>query len=108
MAIFPGTMMDDMLMGTMDDDVLWGGMGNDELSGGPGNDRLSGGPGADTLDGGPGKDIASYTDSSAGVNIDLSFVFGEDQDVLRGVFGGHAEGDILTGIEVIWGSRFAD
>ena len=111
MAIYRGDMMDDlndMLMGGMDDDILWGGMGDDELSGGAGNDRLIGGPGADTLDGGPGKDIASYTDSSAGVNIDLSFVFGEDQDVLRGVFGGHAEGDILTGIEVIWGSRFAD
>ena len=108
MAIFSGTMMDDILMGTMDDDVLWGGMGDDRLSGGAGDDRLIGGPGADALNGGPGMDIASYTMSPAGVNIDYSFIFGQDVDTKPRVFGGDAEGDELTSIEVIWGSAFAD
>ena len=109
MAIFSGTMMDDILMGTMDDDVLWGGMGDDDLSGGAGNDRLEGGPGADDLDGGPGTmDVASYRSSDAGVKVDLSDSFVEDDDDPGPVFGGHADGDTLRGIEGLWGSDFSD
>ena len=109
MAIFSGTMMDDILMGTMDDDVLWGGMGDDDLSGGAGNDRLEGGPGADDLDGGPGTmDVASYRNSDAGVKVDLSDSFVEDDDDPGPVFGGHADGDTLRGIEGLWGSDFSD
>ena len=100
MAIFSGTMMDDLLMGMEDDDVLWGGMGDDMLSGGDGDDRLIGGPGADVLDGGMGHDIASYVDSLQGVQVDLSGGMAS--------MGGDAEGDSLTGIEELWGSRFAD
>ena len=107
MAIFSGTMMDDVLRGGMEDDVLWGGMGDDELSGGGGNDRLIGGPGADMLNGGPGMDIASYTDSPMGVHIDMStpFANAEEREPIRG---GDAEGDTLGSIEIIWGSAFAD
>ena len=109
MAIFSGTMMNDILVGTIEDDVLWGGMGDDDLSGGGGNDRLEGGPGADNLDGGPGTmDVASYRNSDDGVKVDLSDSFVEDDDDPGPVFGGHAEGDSLRGIEGLWGSDFSD
>ncbi len=115
MAIFPGTPGDDVLRGTDDDDVLWGGGGDDELYGLAGNDRLEGGPGADTLDGGdhgePSTadlttwrdniwgDTAIYKTSDAGVTINLATAVAQ---------GGHAEGDVLTGIESIRGSDLAD
>ena len=109
MAIFPGTMMDDLLRGTPDADVLWGGMGDDTLEGGAGNDRLVGGPGGDKLNGGSGNmDIASYTMSPSGVRVDLSTSFTDTLDQRPAVRGGDAEGDSLTGIEVLWGSAFGD
>ena len=108
MAIFSGSMMDDMLMGGMDDDILWGGMGDDDLRGGAGNDRLIGGPGADTLNGGPGMDIASYTDSPSGVHVDMRTDFVDRDDDREPIRGGDAEGDMLASIEVIWGSDFGD
>ena len=109
MAIFSGTMMDDLLMGMMDDDVLWGGMGDDTLQGGDGNDRLIGGPGGDKLDGGPGDmDIASYTQSPSGVHVALSTSFTGNVDERPAIRGGDAEGDALTGIEFLWGSAFGD
>ena len=107
MANFFGDMYDNVLMGGPGDDVLWGGMGDDELSGGAGNDRLIGGPGADALNGGPGMDVASYTDSTRGVRVDLGTSFGSGGDDAP-VRGGDAEGDSLTSIESIWGSSFAD
>lgn len=109
MAIFSGTYMDDLLMGGPDADVLWGGMGDDTLEGGAGNDRLVGGPGGDKLNGGPGNmDIASYTMSPSGVHVDLSTSFTNNIDQRPAVRGGDAEGDSLTGIEVLWGSAFGD
>lgn len=108
MAIFSGTMMDDILRGTMEDDVLWGGMGDDDLQGRGGNDRLIGGPGADTLNGGPGMDIASYTDSPRGVHVDMSTTFVDTEDMKAPIRGGDAEGDALSSIEIIWGSDFSD
>ena len=108
MAIYGGTYMDDLLVGMSGDDILWGGMGDDTLQGGAGDDRLRGGPGADVINGGPGMDIADYADSMAGVNIDLSSAFVLDEDLKPRVFGGDAEGDTLTSVEIIWGSAFAD
>ena len=118
MADFLGTPMDDMLRGTpyddmltgMDgDDVLSGWGGDDDIQGGAGNDRLIGGPGADMLNGGPGSmDIASYTGSPGGVRVDLATSFTDTTDERPAVRGGHAEGDSLTSIEVIWGSAFGD
>ena len=108
MAIFSGTMMDDILTGTAEDDVLWGGMGDDDLQGGGGNDRLIGGPGGDSLNGGPGMDIASYTDSAGGVRVDLATSFTGNVDDRAAVRGGDAEGDSLTSIESLWGSAFGD
>ena len=90
----------DTLNGGTGADYLWGGKGDDVLMGGAGNnDYLEGGVGADVLDGGDGFDWAGYELSDAGVTIDLAT--GTAQ-------GGHAEGDTLTGIELILGSSYAD
>ena len=107
MAIFPGTMLDDVLSGTPEDDVLWGGLGNDSLRGLGGDDRLIGGPGADSLNGGSGVDTASYTQSPSAVHIDLSTRFA-DADARDPIRGGDADGDTLSSIENIWGSEFSD
>ena len=78
-----------------------------------GNDTMRGGSGADTLDGGghayashtpwmytqEGGDTVDYGASSAAVDIDLTR---ETQS------GGHAEGDVLIGVENVIGSAHAD
>ena len=55
--------------------------------------------GADVIDGGAGIDTASYVGSSARVNLNLA---------TGAAWGGHATGDILTGIENLTGSAYAD
>lgn len=105
-----GSGYNDTLAGGEDANTLWGQGGNDELRGNGGNDTLAGqagsdtltgGLGADYLDGGDGADWASYTDSSAGVTIDLS------SGKVAGT-GGTAQGDTLVSIENIYGSTLAD
>ena len=98
MPTLGGTHGDDVLAGKEGNDVLWGGSGNDELMGRAGDDRLEGGPGADLLDGGPGTDIADYVKSPEGVQVRLDGTGRE----------GDAEGDVLTGIENVWGSAYDD
>ena len=80
-------------------EFLWGSSHADHLTGNDLNNILIGGAGADTLDGGVGNDAAGYWGSDAGVAINLAT--GETK-------GGHAEGDVLTGIARIFGSRYAD
>ncbi|MFD2175825.1 beta strand repeat-containing protein [Rhodobacter lacus] len=94
-----GSAYGDALKGNDLANFLSGGAGNDTLSGGGGNDQLLGGLGADVLDGGSGTDIASYAASAGGVSVDLSSGIG---------IGGDAEGDILSGIETLIGSAYAD
>ena len=83
------------LVGTEENDFfpphrLTGGSGNDELDGKGGGDWLEGGAGADTLIGGGSNwDMASYQFSDTGVEVRL------DDGTARG---GHAEGDIFTGM----------
>ena len=72
---------------------------NDTLTGDAAGNVLEGGAGADTLDGGDGTDTASYASSNAAITIDLSA--GTNT-------GGHAAGDILTSIENLLGSSYAD
>ena len=108
MAIFPGTMYDDILVGGPGDDIIWGGRGDDELSGGEGDDRLIGGPGADVLDGGPGNNTAGYAGSRGGVHVDLSASFSGPDDANAPVRGADAAGDSLTNIQNVWGSMFGD
>ena len=69
------------------------------ITGNAGNNLLAGLGGADSLIGGAGIDTASYTASSAGVDVSLATGLGHDGD---------AEGDTLTGIENLTGSAFDD
>jgi Ca2+-binding RTX toxin-like protein len=86
------------------DDFLFGNGGANHLQGGAGNDTLAGEgtgeqTGGDTLDGGLGNDRALYTLSGSGITINLS---------TGAASGGQAEGDVLTSIEEIEGSNYAD
>ena len=96
------------VMGSGYGDVLGGDNGSNRLSGGDGNDRLSGrggddvlegGAGADRLDGGLGVDTVSYSGSDEAVTVHLETDKGGE---------GHAEGDVITGIENIVGSGYGD
>ncbi|MCY4505844.1 MAG: calcium-binding protein, partial [Acidobacteria bacterium] len=78
---------------------IWGSSHADRLTGNAEFNRFVGGGGADTINGGGGIDDAFYSPSDAGVTINLAT--GE-------AHGGPAEGDTLTGIEWIFGSRHAD
>ncbi len=103
---------DDLLRGGAGADGLYGGSGADNLDGGDDNDTLRGGAGADIMSGGGGIDLASYSDSTAAVIIDLSQVdFNYGQGTGDGAVTGHggdAEGDRLFTIENLQGSAFAD
>jgi Ca2+-binding RTX toxin-like protein len=94
-----GTLFDDILGGDIGDNLLVGLAGNDRISGDDGNDRIIGGKGADTLDGGTGIDWAEYSGSSAGVTVNLLTGIGT---------GGDAEGDRLSTIENLRGSKHSD
>ena len=106
----------DLLMGGLGNDWLLGGAGNDELYGDEGDDRLSGGVGDDLLVGGAGADIilggdgadtlsyltyhpAAGDPAGRGVEVDLELGLG---------FTGDAEGDVISGIEVLEGSVYGD
>jgi VCBS repeat-containing protein len=94
-----GTLFDDTLGGDIGNNLLVGLAGNDSISGDDGSDRIIGGQGADTIDGGAGIDWAEYSGSSAGVTVNLLTGIGTRND---------AEGDRLTTIENLRGSRHSD
>ncbi|CAM5285871.1 hypothetical protein FALB51S_00430 [Frigidibacter albus] len=98
-----GTTQADTLNGRDHGDVMFGREGNDTLIGNGGDDVLTGGAGADILTGGAGVDRASYAESSQGVAIDLRSTLGQ-----IGISGGEEVGDVLTGIEDIFGSGYND
>lgn len=87
------------LEGGAGNDTLTGRAGNDTLTGGAGDDRLDGGAGADLLTGGGGYDWASYASAGAAIRLDLATP-AQNQ--------GDAVGDVLTEIEAVEGSAFAD
>jgi Ca2+-binding RTX toxin-like protein len=95
-----GATGNDVLSGGDGNDVLVGLAGNDTLDGGNGDDVLRGGTGDDALIGGAGSDTASYSDSTAGVTVNLSLA-GAQNTVGAG-------SDTLSGIENLTGSAFAD
>src|SRR5687768_7321980 len=80
-------------------DTIFGFGGNDDIFGLGGNDLILGGLGADDINGGSGTDTASYSDSAAGVTVNLGAGTGG---------GGTAEGDTLTSIENVMGSSHDD
>ena len=89
----------DTLYGGVGHDALIGGDGADTLEGGAGDDSLLGRDGADMLDGGDGTDWAIYHDSKSGVDVSLATGTGA---------GGYAEGDKLSNVENLGGSKFGD
>lgn len=97
--IIVGTGGNDTLDGGANNDRLIGGLGADDLRGGIGNDVLMGRAGADMLDGGDGFDTADYRHSKTGIILDMLQPAGT---------GGDANGDVLTSIEKIVGSRRGD
>ncbi|MFN7643332.1 MAG: beta strand repeat-containing protein, partial [Burkholderiales bacterium] len=89
------------LIGSSAADVFRGTSGMNVLTGGAGDDTLDGRGGADAIDGGDGIDTASYQSSSFGVQVDLAS--GASQ-----ASAGDASGDLLIGIENLFGSELAD
>lgn len=89
----------DSLYGELDNDVLVGGAGNDALLGDAGDDLLEGGVGADTISGDAGADTADYRNSNAGVSVNIGN---------NTASGGHAQGDVISGLENVIGSALND
>ncbi|WP_374375510.1 Hint domain-containing protein [Tabrizicola sp.] len=89
----------DALAGGDGNDFLLGEDGADVLDGGAGDDTLRGGAGADSLNGGSGMDFVDYSDSNAGVSVNLS---------TNSFSGGYAAGDSGAGVDGIIGSAFND
>jgi Ca2+-binding RTX toxin-like protein len=89
----------DTIFGLGGGDRIYGGDGDDTIFGNGGNDHIFGGSGADDIDGGNGDDMSDYTNSTQGVSVSLLSGTG---------LGGAAEGDTLTGIEIVIGSSFGD
>ena len=87
------------LIGSKWGDRLIGSSAANLLDAGAGDDSLEGGAGADTLSGGAGTDTVAYTGSSSGVTASLATGFGS---------GGHAQGDVFSGIENLAGSAHND
>lgn len=94
-----GSIYNDTVYGGAADNFLSGGAGNDLLDAGDGNDTLEGGAGRDTLYGGQSMDYIDYRASNAGVSINLAS---------NTASGGHATGDVLAGVDGIFGSAFDD
>jgi len=86
-------------IGTSYNDYFYGSTSGDNFVAGSGNDWMLGDVGNDTLNGGAGFDTASYTSSTAAVNVNLST--GVATDGLGGT-------DTLTSIESVIGSAYAD
>lgn len=103
-AAYTGTVGNDVFTATTSSRWSLAGLGgNDSLAGNSAEDVLAGGLGADTLDGAGGADLADYGASAAAVNVSLALATGTAQTST-----GDAGGDVLTNIEGIAGSGFAD
>jgi hypothetical protein len=98
-----GNTGDDNLIGGAGNDLLHGLAGKDFLSGGDGDDRLIAGPDPDMIDGGAGNDTADFSESSAGINVDLRITL----KPVAGL-GGYSQGDLLNDVENIVGSKLDD
>ena len=90
---------DDTLFGQFGEDTLDGGLGADTLYGGTGNDVLVGSAGADRIDGGAGSDTLDYTANSSSFTVNLQTNL---------VFGGDADGDVLSNLENVRGTNLGD
>lgn len=98
-----GSSVTDTLNGGLDDDVILSNGGFDTISGGGGNDRIYSGVGAQKISGGTGFDIVDYASSAAGVEVNLALTARQEGGTYS-----YAYGDILSDIEAVSGSIFAD
>jgi Ca2+-binding RTX toxin-like protein len=89
--IYPGNPGDPIWLPS--DDVIYGGDGNDLVFAGWGADRIYGGAGYDTLS-------YTYSKSAVEVNLILGRGYGDGNSAARG--------DVISGFEVIEGSKFDD
>jgi Ca2+-binding RTX toxin-like protein len=89
----------EIIKGSSGADHLAGSAGAETLYGNGGNDIIAGRGGADILDGGAGIDTLDYSESSAGVTINL---------LKHTAFGGDATGDVIANFENIIGSNYTD
>ena len=87
------------LRGSEHADTLTGDESSNAIRGGAGNDIIEGGAAGDALYGGAGIDTVSYSNSSAGVEVDLA---------LGANVGGDAQGDTLDSFENFSGSEHRD
>jgi Ca2+-binding RTX toxin-like protein len=101
--VLRGNAGDDNLIGGPGNDILHGASGKDFMSGGDGDDLLFAGPDPDLIDGGAGNDTVDFSESSAGVSVDLRITL----TPVPGL-GGYAQGDLLNDIENVVGTKFAD
>lgn len=90
---------DDILWSDTGNDLIYGGDGNDNIATGDGNDTITGDLGSDTINASQGLDWMDYSGSNAGVTVDL---------VAGSGTGGHADGDVLLGVDALLGSAFDD
>lgn len=97
--IFGGDGGSPSLDGGVGNDLVMGGAGGDTILGGDGFDTMRGLGGADSLDGGPSYDLADYSGSPAGVNINLETGSGID---------GFGSTDTVAGVEHVIGTPFPD
>ncbi|MGB0904838.1 MAG: calcium-binding protein, partial [Mangrovicoccus sp.] len=81
------------------DDVIQTGEAADFIRAGTGDDFVLSAAGAQQINGDGGNDWLSYARSDLGVYVELFEGFG---------IGGHAEGDLITGVENLIGSDFDD
>lgn len=117
-----GTNSDDLLYGTNHGDVLSGYSldasggtpfapelaSDDVLNGFGGDDVFFGGGGNDYIFGGDGSDTSSYVHSDAGVTIDLSVTYTDENGTYAHADDGFGTQDHLFSIENIVGSAFDD
>ena len=87
------------LYGGEGNDEIYGGLDRDEIYGGADNDYLNGRGGADVIDGGEGIDAVSYFSSDEAVIINMADAIYQ---------GGDAEGDVVTNVENLVGSKYND
>ncbi|MEO8531710.1 MAG: calcium-binding protein, partial [Deltaproteobacteria bacterium] len=80
-------------------DQFYGTTNADDFAGGAGNDFFAGRGGADHFDGGQGSDTISFVTASSGVQVWLDGSHASDGD---------ATGVVLTSVENVTGSGFAD
>jgi len=93
------------VIGSNGNDILIGNSVENEFFGGRGNDFMEGGADGDFLFGEEGFDTVEYRSSNAGVRIVLGTQSNGSDSVAEG---GHAEGDTISLVENVTGSRFAD